>query len=274
MIRKIISGGQIGADQAALDVAIKLGFPHGGWIQKGRKTQSGIVPAKYQLKELPTAGYKQRIEQNIIDSDGTVIISHGEPTGGAEYSRKMADKHRRPCLHVDLKESSTFVIASKINTWVLENNIEVLNVTGSRASEDSTIYKDTMDIVEGSILLGLVKTKPGEPLSDDDPSDYYDKGLIPPRTVEEAVVKLISEMHLQDSVQLANLKREELAQLDVSLGRYIKDQLLRNGVNRLLFESCMTVSGNDTLNETDASWVILEKLWEKLKETHRLRILK
>jgi hypothetical protein len=81
-------------------------------------------------------------------------------------------------------------------------------------------------------------------------------------------------MVLQDRVQLANLKKEELAQLDVSLGRYIKDQLLRNGVNRALFESCITVSGNDTLNETDASLVIIEKLWEKLKETHRLRILK
>ena len=274
MIRKIISGGQIGADQAALDVAIKLGFSHGGWIQKGRKTQSGILPAKYQLKELQTAGYKQRIEQNVIDSDGTVIISHGEPTGGAEYGRKMADKHDRPWLHVNLKENSTFIIASKINTWVLENNIEVLNVTGSKVSEDSTIYKDTMDIVEGAILLGLVKTKPGESVRDDDPSDYFDKGLIPPGTVDEAVVKLISEMVLQDRVQLANLKKEELAQLDVSLGRYIKDQLLRNGVNRALFESCITVSGNDTLNETDASLVIIEKLWEKLKETHRLRILK
>jgi len=65
-----------------------------------------------------------------------------------------------------------------------------------------------------------------------------------------------------------------LVQLDVSLGRYIKDQLLRNGVNRLLFESCMTASGKVLLNESDASLVIIEKLWEKLKETHRLRILK
>jgi len=36
MIQKIISGGQTGADQAALDVAIKLDIPHGGWIPKGR----------------------------------------------------------------------------------------------------------------------------------------------------------------------------------------------------------------------------------------------
>jgi hypothetical protein len=274
VIRKIISGGQIGADQAALDVAIKLGISNGGWIQKDRKTQSGILPVKYQLKELPTAGYKQRIEKNVIDSDGTVIISHGDPTGGAEYSRKMADKHHRQCLQMDLKENSTFIIASKINTWVSENNIEVLNVTGSRVSEDSTIYKDTMDIVEGAILLGLIKAKPGEPGSDDHQSDYFDKGLIPPGTVDEAVIKLILEMDLQDRVQLANLKKEELAQLDLSLGSYIKDQLLGNGVNRRLFESCITVSGNNTLNEIDATRVIIEKLWGKLKETHLLRILK
>jgi len=274
VIRKIISGGQIGADQAALDVAIKLGFPHGGWIQKGRKTQSGILPEKYQLKELSTAGFKQRIEQNVIDSDGTVIISHGEPTGGAEYSRKMTDKHHRPCLHVDLKENSTFVIASKINTWILENNIEVLNVTGSRVSEDSTIYKDTLDIVEGAILLGMIKAKPGDLFRDDDASDYLDKDRISPGTVDEAVVKLISEMPLHDRVKLANLTKDELAQLDGSLGRYIKDQLLGNGVNIRLLESCMTASGSHTLHEMDATRVIIEKLWEKLKETHRLRILK
>ena len=55
MVKKIISGGQVGADQAALDVALKLDIPHGGWIQKGRKTQSGILPKKYKLKEMATA---------------------------------------------------------------------------------------------------------------------------------------------------------------------------------------------------------------------------
>ena len=32
MIKKIISGGQTGADRTALDAAIKLKIPHGGWI--------------------------------------------------------------------------------------------------------------------------------------------------------------------------------------------------------------------------------------------------
>ena len=54
MIKKIISGGQTGADQAALDVAIKLNIPHGGWIQKGRKTEEGPLPDQYLLQEMPS----------------------------------------------------------------------------------------------------------------------------------------------------------------------------------------------------------------------------
>ena len=71
MIQKIISGGQTGADQAALDAAIKLGIPHGGWIPKGRPTENGKLSDKYKLKEMPTKSYTKRTEQNVIDSWNT-----------------------------------------------------------------------------------------------------------------------------------------------------------------------------------------------------------
>ncbi|MBW2083807.1 MAG: hypothetical protein JRI39_12165, partial [Deltaproteobacteria bacterium] len=83
MINKIISGGQTGAEQAALDVAIELGIPHGGWIPKGRLTENGFLPEIYQLQEMPTTSYVKKTEQNILDSDGTLIISHGKLTGGS-----------------------------------------------------------------------------------------------------------------------------------------------------------------------------------------------
>ena len=66
MITKIISGGQTGADRAALDVAIKLDVPHGGWIAKGRKTEDGALLQKYKLQEMPTESYPDRTEQNVI----------------------------------------------------------------------------------------------------------------------------------------------------------------------------------------------------------------
>ena len=74
MLQKIISGGQTGADRAALDVAIKFDIPHGGWIPKGRKTEDGVFPDKYQLQEMPTASYPKRTEKNVLDSDGILIL--------------------------------------------------------------------------------------------------------------------------------------------------------------------------------------------------------
>ena len=68
MIEKIISGGQTGADQAALDAAIKLGVSHGGWIPKGRITEEGVLPHKYKLKQMPTDSYPKRTEQNVLES--------------------------------------------------------------------------------------------------------------------------------------------------------------------------------------------------------------
>ena len=98
MIEKIVSGVQTGADQAALDAAIKLGISHGGWIPKGRITEEGTLPDKYHLQEMPSGSYEKRTEQNVLDSDGTVIISRGKLTGGSALTQKLAKKHIRPCL--------------------------------------------------------------------------------------------------------------------------------------------------------------------------------
>jgi len=66
MIR-IISGGQTGADQAALDAAIALGLPHGGWLPRGRKTESGPLPPHYSLRELRSARYREAFAAVEID---------------------------------------------------------------------------------------------------------------------------------------------------------------------------------------------------------------
>jgi len=113
MIKKIISGGQTGADRAALDVAIELDIQHGGWVPKGRKTENGVLPGKYELQEMPTASYPKRTERNVLDSDGTLIISHGQLTRGSTLTQRLAKKHRRPCLHIDL-DSINSLKASEI----------------------------------------------------------------------------------------------------------------------------------------------------------------
>lgn len=146
-IRKIISGGQTGADVAGLDAAIKRGIPHGGWIPKGRLTEDGPLPEKYHLQEMPTASYPKRTEKNVMDSDGTVIFTHGKLTGGSLLTRKKALQHGRPVLHVDLDAVSTDEAVGALKVYVDENRIEVLNVAGSRGSGDRLIYGKVFEIM-------------------------------------------------------------------------------------------------------------------------------
>ncbi len=144
MIKKIISGGQTGVDQAALDVAIKLNIPHGGWIPKGRKTEDGVLPDKYQLQEMSSTSYPKRTEKNVLDSDGTLIVSYGNLTGGSALTRKMAKKHNRQWIHIDLNKFSVPEAVQAVRSWIEGNVIAVLNVAGSRASKKARDAKRGM----------------------------------------------------------------------------------------------------------------------------------
>ena len=157
MVKKIVSGGQTGADRAALDVSIALDIPHGGWVPKGRLTEDGPLPKKYQLREMPTNSYPKRTEQNVIDSDGTLIISHGKLTGGSDLTRKLAIKHDRPWLHIDLNQTAEFQSAEKISEWVQNNRLETLNVAGPTASKDPKIYQAVLKIIETVYYMGITE---------------------------------------------------------------------------------------------------------------------
>lgn len=75
MLTKIISGGQTGVDRGALDAALIASFLCGGWCPIGRKAEDGLIPERYPLQELPGADYRQRMRRNVVDSDGTLVIS-------------------------------------------------------------------------------------------------------------------------------------------------------------------------------------------------------
>jgi hypothetical protein len=272
MIDKIISGGQTGVDQAALDVAIKLGIPYGGWIPKGRKTENGALPQKYNMQEMPTANYAQRTEKNVIDSNATLIISRGKLTNGSEYTRKMAMKHHRPWLHIDITKDAKFHAATRIVSWIFDNQISVLNVAGPRASKDPEIYVDAMNILESAYYLSMIEEN--TPSSHASSVHKSEMPYSPPRTAEEAVQKLISDMSLKTKTTIANMTEVELANLKESLGRYIIDKfgLLTN--NHDLLQSCRFSSAEPDLDEHGTATFIIKKLWQELRNTHKLRVVK
>lgn len=139
MIAKIISGGQTGADRAALDWAIWNNIPHGGFCPKGRKALDGPLDSRYQLIETPTANYLQRTEWNARDSDGTVIFTLApDLTGGSRKTSSYARKHGRPWIHISRCD---YQPARTLLDFIKDNQINALNVAGSRESKEPGIYE-------------------------------------------------------------------------------------------------------------------------------------
>ena len=90
----------------------------------------------------------------------------------------------------------------------------------------------------------------------------------------QIVDEIVAEMPLEERVRMANFDKEELRMVNYSMSIFIRNQLFMKDINSELFESCRSVSGNKNLNEHTAALVIIERLWEKLRTTYRLRVVK
>jgi hypothetical protein len=274
IIKKIISGGLTVSDQAALDSAISLGIPHGGYIPWGRMTEIGTLPSKYNLIEVNTDNHLDCIEKNVQESKGTLIISAGKHNDDAVYARRMTLKNGHQLLTIDLTLTTSSEAASLVHDWIQLYKVDVPYVIGPFTYEYPQADSHMTAIVEGALQLDIMDTPSGSNTADFSIDDYSQKLPDLPKTVDEALDQIVADMTLDERVRMANLDKEELRVITYSLSIFIRNQLFRKDVNRELFESCRTVSGNKNLNESTAALVIIEKLWEKLRKTYRLRVVK
>ena len=168
-LQRIVSGGQTGVDRAALDVALELGIAQGGWCPRGRLAEDGRIADRYRLVETESSEYRVRTEQNVLDSDGTLVLFRGvsggeemgtgsEPrsrkagdvrcgevpvpisspslSGGTELTLRLAEAHGRPVLAIDLDRPPTVEV---VLAWLRGHGIAVLNVAGPRESQSPGI---------------------------------------------------------------------------------------------------------------------------------------
>ncbi len=137
MFEKVASGGQTGVDRAALDVALELGLPCGGWCPKDRRAEDGPLDLRYPLTETPLEDYWQRTEWNVRDSDGTLVLTIGKLTEGTAFTIEVAKKLRKPCLVLDLNDAPA---ETAVRTWANDHKVRALNVAGPRESKCPGIY--------------------------------------------------------------------------------------------------------------------------------------
>ncbi|MCB0327305.1 MAG: putative molybdenum carrier protein [Bdellovibrionales bacterium] len=151
---KIISGGQTGADRAALDVAIELGISHGGWCPKGRRAEDGPIDRSYQLVETPSREYAQRTKWNIRDSDCTLIASMSSSlSGGSQLTYQSAMNMNRPVYWLRLSQDPPMIEDLMIFLYRLKP--KVINVAGPRASKEPKVYEKLREILTVILTYGV-----------------------------------------------------------------------------------------------------------------------
>lgn len=147
---RIISGGQTGVDRAALDVALALGLPCGGFCPKGRRAEDGPIPLIYPLEETKSARYAARTWANVGSADATLILSPLPLTGGTLLTRKACLSLGKPFLVVNPDHRQE---VCAVEGWLEEQRVRVLNVAGPRESQVPGIYR-----LAKAFLLELLQT--------------------------------------------------------------------------------------------------------------------
>lgn len=130
MLKKIISGGQTGVDQAALRQARFSGIPTGGTAAKGWMTEAGPAPwlADHGLVECTAPGYPARTYENVKNSDGTAIFGDVK-SDGSQLTIWLCARNLKPRPCAKNPDAKTLI------AWIYEYRIAVLNVAGNRQSK-------------------------------------------------------------------------------------------------------------------------------------------
>jgi hypothetical protein len=259
-INKIISTGAFGAESAALDVAIKLGFKHGGYASDRTGRFGAKVTSRFDLTEEPFESPLGAAKANMNEADGTLFFTQGEPGQDIQHLIEYATEQNHPFWQVDLEQTSPLQAAFQTNIWWTKHSIVTLHVTGS---DDQDIYQEVYESLYSTFVLGM------EEAAAQDHTAFY---RIPiPKTVEEAVRILMDELSLRDKVAIAKMSAEETEDLHFGLGQFIRNRFgFWEGNPRLLLD-CAEDAGRDIQHADEASAVIIGRLALELEKTHKLR---
>ena len=147
MLEAIHSGGQDGADLAGLAAGYDLGLRTGGWMPRGRRTDSGVMPVelfeKYHLREHPSAAYPPRTEANVLDADATVLFGNMS-SPGCRLTINLCKAHGKPYLTIVPAERlghDAYIML--VREFCITNDVKVLNVAGNRERTNPGIYATT-----------------------------------------------------------------------------------------------------------------------------------
>lgn len=272
MIEKIIANGLSAAAVAALDVAIKLGLNYGGWCKA-----EDAIEDRYHLERLSGVPDQTLIDNAVGVAQGSVFFVNGHSASfEQEKNKKTAKKINKPFLLMDLVQTYGFIASQRLAGWIEDNQIRILHVEGEKEDPHSAeTAKKVAGILEATFFLTMMETGVTSPLPSIVQKERFSQPLVSqPQTMQAAIEHLEKTLSLKDKATIANMAPEELVSLHFTLGDYINTHFNLFTTNTLLIGDCRQVSGQKALEPKDAAAVIIKQLWQRLRDTCRIRIIK
>jgi hypothetical protein len=155
----IVSGGQTGVDQAALNIAGQLQYECSGIIPKDRATASGPLDLKFPMIENHSSNVDDRTQHNFTGADGTLALHKTDEVDGTALTIIGPIKVGRPLFVANLNEKVTDTLVETFADWIKSNNIRCLNIGGPRHSyyDDKPVKGDIQR--EAEIFIEDILTK-------------------------------------------------------------------------------------------------------------------
>ncbi len=274
MIQKIISSGGPGAGRGAIDAAVALDIPFGGKMSDGFSVEDFHPDDAPGLAEIMIDQKGDYIKENIMASDGTLVIINGVLSGESDVARRETLKRQKSCLLVDLGSTGSFQASQLVHEWLETQDINILYVVGASASESRKIQKTVQHMIEATYYLCLIESNMISPSQWQYPYENIDTTS----TVEEAIGDIVAAMPLKDRVTVANYSEPELEKLWPSLGTYIQRKLSERLHPMLTHDSVpnseTTPDAETSKNEQELIMLMIRKIWKTLQKTHKLRLVK
>lgn len=262
MIVKIVTSGQVGVEQAAIEAAGRMELPCSG------------QPSGWDAKLGPMAAdqWAATVEENALAADGTLLFRTAKLPDFFRVIQRKIVASADAWLEIDLGQIAGFRAAEKISGWIVAKKIRVLHVSGSAESENSSLQRGIADVLEAVTYLLMMTENPSGFSRTPRLRAAERRDL--PTTVAAAVDHLDRHLPLKDRVLIANMTEKELPGLTVALGDYIKETFGLYVGNDDLMTACRFYLRRASVSPDEAAFAILRALWLKLEQSLRLRVVK
>jgi hypothetical protein len=210
----------------------------------------------------------------VEDSDGSLYFALSQQsTSRYETVKRSTLRLNRPLIVLNLAREGGFFASRRISSWITENQIKILHLDGDDHLESETLSA-VVDILESTLLLIIAGTGTTSPKTLMERVDLPALTDAPPATITEALDHLESALPLKQRALIANMSIDTIPSMNATLGEYINTHFNLYTDNTDLLKDCRQRSGQPDLAPKHAAAMIIRALWEHLRATCRIRVVK